>query len=110
MKIVLVDEMTPEAFSGFMDTAPLPAITHTVLNDLAKHMNMDMEAVATFLYDEANRCQKPIAINIPCGAGSITQMMGPKGWTRERLMGWMATKKDALEQAFGDIAAMKEVE
>jgi hypothetical protein len=50
----------------------------------------------------ATNVNRPIAANLETGDGtSSTVFISPKGWSEERLSGWVAGHHDVLEEAFG---------
>ena len=94
--------VTPEHIKAWMRTAPLMALTHNAMNDLAGALGGTNEALA-FLAEQATEHNKPIAVNVQEGDDSQTVFLSPKGWSEERLKGWVATTKPALEAEFGKV-------
>jgi hypothetical protein len=62
------------------------------------------EAAARHLARVAANVGKPIGVNVPTAEGSRTCFMAPKGWTQERLAGWVAGHHEVLERQFGPAA------
>jgi len=101
---VTVPKMTAEIFRQLATVAPMPFLKNNALVDLCEELGA--ENVPLFLADLANEIQSPIGMNVDLSSGSRTSFIPPQGWTAERLTGWIATRKDFLEQEFGDIASM----
>lgn len=94
--------VTPDHIRAIMGTAPLVALTNDALNDLSEALG-GTEKALEFLVRQATEHDKPIAVNIRDRDGSQTVFLSPKGWTEERLKGWVGTHKAALEAQFGEV-------
>ncbi len=102
----LVDRMTTELFSEIMVREPLVALTTNSFRDLLTELGDEratMTYTMTYLIDESTKHAKPIAINLEDKSGSKTIFIAPRDWSEERLSGWVATAKPALERHFGDV-------
>jgi uncharacterized protein YecA (UPF0149 family) len=98
-----VDRMTAELFRQMFGAARLNVLTWNAYRDLLEEMGSDAEVIR-FLVSEATTHNKPVAINVPKPSrdgGSITTMIGPEGWSEERLQGWLGNAGPALEGMFG---------
>jgi hypothetical protein len=85
-------------------------VTGRALGDLADELG-GYEAAARFLTTVASNVGRPLAVNYPTGPDrSQTMFIAPKGWTEERLAGWVAGKRDGLEQMFGAASVVREEE
>src|SRR5688572_2600423 len=87
------------AVSAAARSAPLLVVTHHAFTDLAHELGGDEQA-ARHLARVATNTGRPIAANLPTGEGSTTVFIAPKGWTPERLRGWVAGKHVELEAMF----------
>ena len=86
--------------------APLLCLTSRALGDLADELG-SMEAAADFLLEVAESIGHPIAVNVPTGPdASSTTFLPPKGWSEERLAGWVAGKHEELEREFGQVTRL----
>ncbi len=84
--------------------APLFVIGVRALGDLADELG-SMDAAATYLVQIAESNNRPIAVNLPAPDGSSrTAFIAPRGWTEERLAGWIAGHHAELEQQFGTVS------
>ncbi len=82
--------------------APLLVITHRSLEDLARELGGYEQAARRLLTIAAN-ASKPIGVNAPTGSDSSrTWFFSPKGWTQEKVAGWIAAHHVEFERAFGD--------
>jgi hypothetical protein len=80
----------------------LLVITTRALLDLERELG-GPEQAARHLARLATNTGKPVAVNMPTGpATSRTLFISPKGWSRERLAGWIAGRHEDLENMFGD--------
>ena len=87
-------------------TRPLTVLTFRALIQLGQELG-GPEAAARFLFDLGTETGRPFAVNVPAPDGnSTTQSYAPKGWTRERLLGYAAGFADELEAAFGEVSAV----
>ncbi len=78
------------------------------LLDLERELG-GFEAAARHLHRVATNTGKPIGINAPTGPDSSrTMFVPPRGWTRERLAGWVAGHHELLEQQFGEATLVEE--
>jgi hypothetical protein len=61
-----------------------------------------IEAATEHLLRVATKTNRPIAVNFPTAEGeSSTACIAPKGWTPERLRGWLGGKREGIEGLFG---------
>jgi hypothetical protein len=55
-----------------------------------------------FLLETAERIGRPLGVNVPTADGnSQSMLLAPRGWTQERLAGWVADHHEAIEAQFG---------
>ena len=88
--------------------APLVVVTGRAYGEMLAELG-DAEAVIAHLIRVATNVGKPLAVNLPSGPDtSSTIFLGPKGWSEERVMGWVAGHREALEAAFGDATFSRE--
>lgn len=77
------------------------AVTWAGFSQLADELGGVEEATA-WLGNLVHHGPRPLAVNVPRPDGSSTTfMLGPEGWTPERLQGWLATMAPHLEELFG---------
>jgi len=89
--------------------APLVVVTDRCYGEMLAELGSD-EAVIAHLIRVATNVGKPLAVNVPSGPDtSSTIFLGPKGWSEERVMGWVAGHREALEAAFGDATFSREM-
>jgi hypothetical protein len=86
------------------------ALTHGAFRDLADELG-GPEHAAAWLVEQATRNHTPIALNLatttdPAGP-SRTICLSPRGWSEERLRGWIAGRHRELETAFGKTAGAR---
>ena len=83
--------------------APLFALTGRAFGDLMAELG-SLEAAAGHLLDVAESVGRPIGVNFETGADtSRTAFLPPRGWTEERLSGWIAGRHQELEAQFGQV-------
>jgi hypothetical protein len=88
-------------------TQPLVALTFRALVALGDKLG-GPETAGRWLIDPVNETGKPVAVNIPTPDGnSTTQFFAPFGWTRERLLGFVAGFAPELESTFGAVAGIR---
>jgi len=80
--------------------APLTMISGRMLIDLSDELGGQEEAVA-FLSEIAEQTGRPVGVNVPTLEGSRSMFLAPRGWTQERLAGWVAGHHEAVEDMFG---------
>ena len=95
------------AIAAAARSAPLLVLTARAYQDLADELGGDDAAVRAVLRIATNT-GKPIGLNLPTPDGSRTCFLAPKGWTSERLRGWVAGRHRELEQAFGPGAVLED--
>ena len=84
--------------------APMLVLTTRALRNLADELG-GHEHAADFLLNLAEAIGRPIAVNLPTGPDtSSTAFLPPRGWTEERLQGWVAGHHQELESEFGHVA------
>lgn len=64
-------------------------------------------AVVDLIRATATRLGQPIGVHLGSNSGGRTALIAPSGWTRERLLGYMAGRHQELEAAFGRVAAIE---
>ncbi len=82
------------------DGGPGVCITGRAFADLAAELGGDA-AAARHLLRVATNTARPIAVNFPTAEGSRTMFVAPRGWTEERLRGWVAGRHEEVEAALG---------
>ena len=86
--------------------SPLLVITGRAFGDLAAELG-GAEAAVGELLSVAESVNRPIAVNMPTGAdASSTVFVSPRGWTEERLQGWVAGRHQELEREFGQVTRL----
>src|SRR3954447_15773828 len=86
-----------QAIPAAARTAPLLMLSGAALGELAEELGGD-EAAGRFLFDVASDIGKPLAIHVEADDGtSSTAFISPKGWTHERLQGWIGGHHAELE-------------
>ena len=86
--------------------APLLVITGRAFGDLASELG-GAEAAVGELLSIAESVNRPVAVNMPTGAdASSTVFISPRGWTEERLRGWIGGRHAELEGAFGRVTRL----
>lgn len=86
--------------------SPLLVLTGRDLGDLAAELG-SMEAASGSLLQIAEDIGKPIGVNLPTGPDtSSTAFIAPRGWSDERLAGWIAGHHTELEAELGEIVTV----
>jgi hypothetical protein len=86
------------------DAAPLLLVNTRAWRHLVRELGGDERALR-FLLRQAERTKQPIGINLELEGGeSKTYFLAPRGWTQERLAGWIAGHREVLEGEFGEIS------
>lgn len=64
--------------------------------------------VATWeeIMEAATTSGVPIGVHLATSGGETTAFIPPRGWSQERLAGFVAGKHEELAEAFGDILSM----
>jgi len=76
-------------------------LTHRMLRDLEQELGGYQRAVK-WLIALATETNRPITVNVPTGADtSTTVAIAPKGWSDERLQGFIGGLHEELEETFG---------
>jgi hypothetical protein len=89
-------------------SAPLLVLSHRAFSDLADELG-DHDAAIRQVLRIATNAGKPIGINLPTADGdSQTVFLAPRGWSDERLRGWVAGHHEALESEFGMATIVEE--
>jgi hypothetical protein len=84
--------------------APLPVLTGRALADLAAELG-SMEAAMAEVLAIATETGRPIGVNFTLGPGrSRTVFIPPKGWSEQKLAGWVAGRHQELEGEFGQVS------
>ena len=89
-----------QAIAAAARSTPLLVVSHRAFRDLADELGGE-EHAARHLARVATNTGRPIAANLPTATGSTTVFVSPKGWTPERLQGWVGGHHAELEEAFG---------
>ena len=89
------------AIAAAARSAPLLVASHRAFRDLAAELGGHDEATRHLLA-VATAVDAPIAVNVARDGGeSTTACIAPKGWTEEKLRGWIGGKREAIEALFG---------
>jgi len=90
-----------KALAATARLAPLAVVTGRAYGEMLAELGDD-EAVIAHLIRVATDADKPLGVNLVGGPDtSSTILLGPKGPSDERVMGWVAGHHEALEAAFG---------
>ena len=90
--------------------APLVVVTGRAYGEMIAELGSD-ELVIAHLVRVAMKVDRPIGVNLPSGPDtSSTIFLGPKGWSEERVMGWVAGHHEALERQFGPATPVRREE
>ena len=82
---------------------PLVVVKQAALADLASELG-GYEEATRFLADLAHEHGKPIGLNVQTGPDtSSTAFLAPRGWTEERLAGWVGGHHAELGAQFGEV-------
>jgi len=89
-----------KAIAVAVRSGPLVILTGRAFAELCAELGT--EAAYRHLIRVATNAGRPIGINAETGKDtSSTAFIAPKGWTEERLRGWVAGRHDEIEAAFG---------
>lgn len=89
------------AIAAAARSGPLVILTNRAFYDLAAELGGTDQATRHLL-KVATNTGAPIAANLTTGDDtSTTVFIAPKGWSEERLGGWVAGHHHVLEEAFG---------
>ena len=107
---VAIDAATVSQARAIAATArqvPLMVLTGRALADLADLADElgGPEAAMRHLTRVATNTGRPIGCNLPTAEGSSTLFVAPKGWTPERLAGFVAGHHAELEAQLGPATA-----
>jgi hypothetical protein len=86
-------------------SAPLVVLTARTLAALERELRGHKRMVR-FLVALATDCNRPIGMHAEHATGGQTVFIPPRGWTSEKLQGWIAGRHAELEAQFGPIAGM----
>jgi len=90
--------------------APLTVVSVRMLIELSDELG-GHEAAGMFLLSVAEDLGRPIGVNVPTLDGNSRSMfLAPKGWSQERLAGWVAGRHQEIETAFGPATPVKETD
>jgi hypothetical protein len=82
---------------------PLMCLSHRALASLTAEFRSHKRA-ARWLARLARKRGKPVLINVPVSDGSRTVALAPRGWSEERLLGWLGGHHELLERELGEIS------
>ncbi len=84
--------------------APLFVLSVRALGDLAAELG-SMDAAARHLLSVAEEVGRPIGVNLPAPDGaSRSVFIAPRGWSDERLRGWIDGHGAELEAESGEVS------
>ena len=84
----------------------LLVLTGQMLGDLAGQLG-SADAAVRFLVDLAGEIDRPLGVNVGTGQDTLsTVFISPRGWTDQRLQGWISGHHAELAAGFGDIVRM----
>jgi hypothetical protein len=84
-------------------------VTAATFSYLRRDCGSDKRAL-DWLAKLAAETGQPIALNLPDGEDrSVTTFISPKGWTEERLRGFIAGRHAELEAVLGEVAEVRSV-
>ena len=97
------DTLSPSAtLRATVGGQPSALVTERFFDALSAELG-GSRAAAEFSVYIANKSGRPIGYNFSKGDGeSRTVFMSPRGWSQERLSGYVAAHHEALEHLFGD--------
>jgi hypothetical protein len=85
------------------NTDATPVVTAATFSYLRRDCGGE-ERAFKWLANLAAEMQRPIALNLPDGRErSVTVFISPPDWTEERLQGYIAGRREELEQFLGAI-------
>ena len=84
---------------------PLLVLTTRALRDLAHELG-GHDRAAECLLTIVEEIGRPVAVNLERENGSHTVFIAPRGWSDERLRGWIAGHHADLEAELGEIVRM----
>ena len=83
------------------DSTPLLVMTTAFWRNLVAELGSENEALP-FVLDLVNRRESPIGLNLQLDADrSRTVWLPPRVWSQDRLMGWVAARREEIESEFG---------
>ena len=90
-----------KALAATARLAPLVVVTDRCFGEMLAELGGAVAASA-HLVRVATNVGKPLAVNLPRGLDrSTTVFIGPKGWSDERVAGWIGGHHETLERQFG---------
>jgi hypothetical protein len=75
-------------------------LTHRMMRDLAKELG-GYEPAIEWLAELATMAGRPVFVNLPSAEGSATVALAPKGWSSERLAGYVGGRSAELQAMYG---------
>ncbi|MCC7107124.1 MAG: hypothetical protein IT307_18485, partial [Chloroflexi bacterium] len=94
------DVRPSQAIKAAAKFAPMLVVTSRAFNYLVAELGRTRKALR-HLFRCAEKAGRPVGVNLPSPTGSQTYFMAPRGWTPERLRGWVGAKHQELEAQFG---------
>lgn len=99
-----------ETIAEVARTGPMVCLTGRLFDDLADELGGTEDAMCHLLR-VAEDVQKPVLVTFETGEGtSRTVALAPRSWTQERLQGWVAGHREAIEALFGTATPVREGE
>ncbi len=103
---IIVIKTPPSGLRASLEAAigkgGLPVLTPEALDYLRDELG-GMDALADYLFGLVNKAQRPIGVH----DGARTTFIGPRGWTNERLAGYISVHQEALSAAFGPVRELR---
>jgi hypothetical protein len=93
----------PTNLIGHVARLGVPVVlTARMLLDLSEELG-DYERATAWLIELATETGKPAAVNVPTGDDtSTTVLLAPRGWSDEKLKGWVGGMHEELAALFGE--------
>ncbi len=98
-----------EAIAEAARHVPFLILTDRLFGDLAHELGGEQEATH-HLIRVATNTDKPLAVNVEgLDGASTTAIVSPRGWSQDRLRGWIGGRHEELEALFGAATVREDV-
>lgn len=91
---------TAAAIEAAALAGPMVVLTERTYRVLTAELG-DHAAAMGFLLRVSEEADKPIGVNFPTPEGSRTCFLAPRGWTQDRLRGWIGARHEEIAEVFG---------